>query len=203
LLTILWIASLPVWNFISPWYGDALAKVTGFAFHTNPLVDCEISYRFEKISIIAETYFSVRQAPDGQKQYYEGSPSWDGRRFHFSFTVWVALLMATPFAGRWRRKIFWFLVGWGIIFVTQIIGLFLQTIHQNMLFVRTLMPSGKYLQPTAMELVLAFAGRYFMLIGNILFPLLVWLPIGVSCLKSTSSEDGEPETLPSNDHLAT
>jgi hypothetical protein len=203
LVTLFWIVSLLVWNLISPWYGSALAKVTGFAFHTNPLIDCEVSYRFEKISIIAYTYFSVRQAPDGQKEYYKGNPSWDGRRFHFSFTVWTALLLATPFDGRWRRKILWFLAGWAIIFVTQILGLFLQTIHQNMLFVRTLMPSGKYLEPAAMELILAFAGRYFLLIGSVLFPLLVWLPIGVSRLKTASTEDGESVALPPSDRLAT
>jgi hypothetical protein len=201
LVTLFWIVSLLVWNLISPLYGSALARVTGFAFHMNPLIDCEVSYRFEKISIIAHTYFSIRVAPDGRKEYYEGNPSWDSRRFHFSFTVWMALLLATPFDGRWKRKILWFLVGWAIIFVTQIVGLFLQTIYQNMLFVRTLMPSGKYLEPAAMELILAFAGRYFLLIGSVLFPLLVWLPIGVSRLKIVSTEGGQRATLPPSGRL--
>ncbi len=195
LVVIWWIVALFAWNLISPLYGRLLAVSTDAVLHKNPLIDCEVSYRFDKISIIAHTYFSVRQAPDGQKVYYQGDPSWDGRRFHFSFTIWMSLLLATPFSGDWRRKIVLFLVGWGILFITQAVGLFLQTIHQNMMFVRTLMPSGKYLQPTAMELILAFAGRYFLLIGNFVFPILIWLPAGVSRLRATPTVSGE-ETAP-------
>jgi hypothetical protein len=184
------------WNLMSPLYGRLLASITSAVLHKNPLTDCGVSYRFEKDRIIAHTYFSVRLAPDGQKDYFEGDPSWDGRRFHFSFTVWMALLLATPFDRNWKKKLLLFILGWEIILVTQILGLFLQTMHQNLLFIRSLLATGKYLCPNAMELTLAFAGRYFLLIGNILFPLLVWLPIGVSRLKTASGEGGEPAAFP-------
>lgn len=196
-VTIFWVVGLLVWNLISPWYGRVLARATTSILNKNPLIDCEVSYRFEQISIKAHTYFSVRKAPDGAKEYYEGDPSWDGRRFHFSFTVWIALLLATPFDWQWKKKLLWFLVGWLVIFATQVLGLFLQTVHQNMLFVKTLLMSGGYLQPTSTELTLAFGGRYFLLIGNVLFPLLIWLPIGIERLNTLPS-GVMTETIPSS-----
>lgn len=183
LVTIFWIVALLVWSAVSPWYNLVLAKAATFVFHKVPFFDCQVTYHSERNSIKAHTFFSVRKAPDGAKEYYEGDPSWDGRRFHFSFTVWTALLLATPFGGNWRRKSLWFIVGWVAVFLTQLLGLYLQTIHHNMLFFKTLLSTGRYMQPSGFEIALAFAGRYFLLIGNILFPLLIWLPIGTESLR--------------------
>jgi hypothetical protein len=185
---VFWVVSLFIWGSITPRYGQLMAAVANTLVHKLPFSDCEVSYKADGSNIKAHTYFSVRKAADGSQEYYEGDPGWDARRFNFSFTVWFALALATPWRRKWWRKAVWFMLGWAVIFVTQVLSLYLQTIHQNMLFVRTLLGTGLYLQPSTLEIVLAFAGRYSLLIGNVLFPLLVWLPVGIAHLGCSNEE---------------
>lgn len=203
MVTVWWIVALLVWNAISPWYGQVLASAGTAILNKNPLTHTQITFRSEKTNIKADAYFTLRQAPDGETVLIEGSPSWDGRQSHFSFTVWMALIMATPFGGYWTRKLRWFVGGWAVVFLTQVLYMFLQVVHQNFAYVETQMSSGQFLPPSGVEIGMAAAARYLLLVGNVLFPLLVWLPIGVSRLKTASTDRGEPAAPPRSVRLTT
>lgn len=205
IMTLCWVLVLPVWVWISPYYGKLLAVTGNVVFHKNPLNDYEISYRFEKISIIAHLYFNVTRISDGSKVLFQGSPSWDSRRFHFGFTIWTALLLATPFDRRWGKKATCFFVGWAVIFVTQLFGLFFQTLHHNLLFLESLAAQKQYLSPTGYDYFLGWIGRYMVLIGTATLPIIVWLFIGVPKLRNSMSCDRlieRPENRNTDQHSA-
>ena len=181
-MILCWVVILPIWNWLSPYYGKSLAVVASAIFQKNPFNDYELSYRFEKISIISNIYFSVTRISDGQKEYFEGSPSWDGRRFHFSFTIWAALMLATPFERKWGRKLLLFMIGWAAVFFGQLLSLFFQTFHQNLFFLQTLAPT-QYYPPSTSVYLFILIGRYALLLGGMVIPFGVWLFVGFPQLK--------------------
>jgi hypothetical protein len=190
---IWWVVLLLLWLWVSPVYSQLLVAIGNVIFQTNPFNHDEMVFGSQDRCIKSDVYFDIRNLTTGEAGRGHFKFSADAERFHFNITIFLALFLATPFDGQIGKKFLYILVGWLVLLMTQSLDLFLQT-QDNKLVNFGRMAQAQNLQPlAAIDHWLSWAGRYFLLVGNIVIPLLLWLFAGIPRLKS--------KVVANNDHL--
>lgn len=177
----------PIWWWLSPFYSRALCSAADFIFQLNLLSSDDMTYTYSDGKINGEVVFVVGQVEGGYDVRIAARPVWEGRLFHFSFTVWAALLLASPFKD-WRRKLLILLLGWLILFAGQLFSLFIETLSEKSLFLQSSETFARFRLPASDEYLLKWGGRFFLLVGSKLLPLLLWFIWGLPQLLRSPAE---------------
>jgi hypothetical protein len=198
MVAVWWIMILPLWLWLSPAYGHLLALASNVAFHANPLNHDEIIFAAQDRCIKSDIYFDVTKVATGEEGRGHLKFSVDAERFHFNLTIWLALMLATPFEGNRGRKLLWLVGGTLIMLCGQSLDLFLQTQDDKLTNFERLLETADGLRSLPpVDHVLSWAGRYFLLAGSVVLPLVIWMTAGVPRIKSAQSEETKPAKVPS------
>lgn len=184
--TLIWLVLQPIWLYlVSPPYGKLLAGAANIMIRHNFVTGDETVYEYVHPCIKGNIHFDVVDARDGRPGRGNLRFTMDGERFQFNLTIWLALALATPFGGARLKQLRFLLVGWLVVFLFQELDLLLQTADDKL----TYMQSGAFLAQfrphRAIDYVLGSLGKYFLLVGYAVVPILVWLPVGVRQLHRT------------------
>jgi hypothetical protein len=181
LLALAYAVVTPIWWLISPWYSQALCLTGNVILDGLPLSGDALDYSYADGEIRCNIEFSAINPEKNQQLRLRAKPLWDGRLLHFSFTIWVALILATPYSD-YKKKLKFFLIGWAIVMIGQIAALYLQTLEAKARTLQKLAELEGYELPALQQYLLAWGGRFFMRIGNKLLPIVVWLVVGLPVL---------------------
>jgi hypothetical protein len=202
LVAVFWLAVLPLWLWLSPYYGHLLAGTANILFHRNIVNNDEISFRDQDRCIKSDIHFDITKASTGQVGRGHLKFSVDAERFHFNFTVWIALMLATPFERRIKGTAVCFLLGWLVLLGGQSLDLFLQTQDDKLNnFWRLAQQEGLAPLDSASHL-LGWAGRYFLHIGNVVLPIVIWLFVGIPRLSRAVAPVNKTDGTPQKAELA-
>lgn len=190
LVLLIYALVTPIWWWLSPVYSRALCSAANCMFQFNLLSSDEMVYSYENGSITGEITFLLTTLADGREARVAARPVWEARLHHFSFTIWAALLLATPF-GNWKKKLLYFFLGWAIVFAGQLFALFVETLSEKSLFLQSEQMFQQYRLAAIEEYILNWGGMFFLLVGNKLLPLVLWFLWGLPYLLRRRSEEPE------------
>lgn len=177
----------PIWWWLSPAYSVALCEAANVVFKLNLFSDDEMTYSYVDGKVTAEVIFLLTRLNDAYDLKIAARPSWDGRLHHFSFTIWAALVLATPF-GNWRKKLLTFTVGWVLVFGSQLFALFVETLCEKSAFLRNAEMFQEYRLPATEDWLLTSGGLFFLMVGNKVLPIVLWLVMGFPALLRPSEK---------------
>ncbi len=175
----------PVWWVMSPVYSRVLCSAANFAFQFNILSSDKTTYSYDNGKITGEVTFVIGKMSNGSEVKIAARPVWEARLHHFSFTIWAALILATPF-GNWKKKAVVFILGWSVVFAGQLFSLFVETLSEKSLFLQGSDMFANFRLSDTEEYILSWGGRFFLLVGNKLLPMILWFFVGLPALLKSS-----------------
>ncbi|MFH2057203.1 MAG: exosortase H-associated membrane protein [bacterium] len=178
LLALAYAVVTPIWWLISPWYSQVLCFAGNTLLDGLPFTGDALDYSYENGQIKCSIEFNAVNPQKNKQLRLRAEPFWEGRLLHFGFSIWVALILATP-CRSYKVRARLFLIGWGVLFVGQLAALYLQTLEAKARTLQQLAELEGYELPGLQQYLLAWGGRFFMRIGNKLLPIVVWLIIGL------------------------
>lgn len=121
----------------------------------------------------------------------EGRPlaagvAWSARIFQFSFAIWIALILATPFAN-WKKKAAYFLLGSVVILGGQLFDMYLQSAYGKLEALKILQASGEYALGQSEEYLLTWSHVFSLRIWKDLLPVVLWLLLGLPQFRASTS----------------
>jgi hypothetical protein len=146
-----------------------------------------LTFTYEDGEIVGRIIFRFIRPYDNHRFKASAEETCGSGRVHFGVVIWGALLAATPF-GNLRKKLVYFLIGWVLLFVSQLEGLYLQVLFNKALTLQHLEPTYQSRLPAIVEYIFDWGGQFYVLIGNKLLPILFWLIVGLPFLIRRSSK---------------
>ncbi len=181
---LIWLALQPIWLYlVSPSYGELLAEAANILIRQNLVTGDETVYEYVHPCIKGNIYFDVIDARDSRPGRGNLRFTMDGERFQFNLTIWIALALATPFGGARLKKLRFLLVGWLVVFLFQELDLLLQTADNKLIYMQSPAFLAQFRPHNTTDYLLGSLGKYFLLVGYVVVPILVWLPVGVRQLR--------------------
>lgn len=181
---LIWLVLQPIWLYIvSPSYGKLLAVAANIMIRHNVVTGDEAVYEYVHPCIKGNIYFDVVGRLDDRPGRGNLRFTMDGERFQFNLTIWMALALATPFGGAGMKKLRFLLAGWLVVFLFQELDLLLQTADDKLIYMQSPGFLAQFRPHNAIDYLLGSLGKYFLLVGYVVVPILVWLPVGVRQLR--------------------
>jgi len=181
---LIWLVLQPIWLYlVSPSYGKLMAEAANILMRYNFVTGDETIYEYVHPCIKGNIHFDVVDARDGRPGRGNLRFTMDGERFQFNLTIWIALALATPFGGAVMRKARFLVVGWLVVFLFQELDLLLQTADDKLIYMQSPEFLAQFRPHSTIDYVLGSLGKYFLLVGYVVVPILVWLPTGVRQLR--------------------
>jgi hypothetical protein len=180
-VALVYIIFTPIWWLVTPTYSKAHCVAANWLFNLDIISDDALTFTYEGGEIRGEIIFRFVRPYDNHRFKASASETCGSGSVHFGIVIWGALLAATPFTSS-RKKLLFFFAGWALLFASQLFALYLQMLFNKSLSLQHLEPTYQSRLPETVEYVFDWGGNFYVLLGNRLLPIVLWLIVGLPAL---------------------
>ncbi len=181
IVALVYVLFTPVWWMVTPLYSKLHCTVANQVFNIGLLSDDEVSFTYEDGEIEGEIIFRFTRPTDNRRFKASASETCGSGRVHFGIVIWGALLIATPFRNV-KKKSLYFIGGWILLFIGQLWAIYLQVLLNKSLSLQHLESEYHSRLPSIVEYMFEWGGNFYVLLGNKLMPIVLWLIVGLPIL---------------------